>query len=168
MTDLLAHPLVPVASEADADATLAALLPRLPADATVVACHVIEKAGGAPDKASVEQRETIAADIFERVERECAAADVAVETRLEYGTNVADTVFAAAADADASAIAFTPRGGSRWLAFLTGDTTLDIVTETDRPVVVLPDETDHEHDDTDATTGDGDTQRTDPPGGDSS
>jgi nucleotide-binding universal stress UspA family protein len=155
MTNLLAYPLVPVASEADAEATLQALLPRLDAGATIVVCHVIEKAGGAVDKASVEQREDRARKIFDHVEAHCRTADVSVETRIDYGTDVAETVFAAAADIDASAVVFTPREGSRWLQFLTGDTTHDLVTENDRPVVVLPDEA-HDADlDADAS-GDGD------------
>jgi|AntDeeMetagen134_2_1112570.scaffolds.fasta_scaffold02263_8 nucleotide-binding universal stress UspA family protein len=139
MRDLLAKPLVPIANEADATATLDALLGRLDADATIVVCHVIEKAGGAPDKASVEQREANAQDVFALVRERCADAGVDVQTRIDYGTDVADAVFAAAADVDATAVAFTPRGGSRWLRFLTGDTTLDLVTTNDRPVVVLPD-----------------------------
>jgi nucleotide-binding universal stress UspA family protein len=142
MVDLLSRPLVPVASEADADATLDALLPRLDADATIVVCHVIEKAGGAVDKASVDHRKVRAHDIFDVVETRCRTLDVTVETRVDYGTDVAETVFAAAADVDATAVVFTPREGSRWLQFLTGDTTLDLVTENDRPVVVLPDTTD--------------------------
>lgn len=51
--------LVPVANRKDARSTAAALEPYL--DSTVddiLAVHVIEEAGGAPDKASVEQRGT--------------------------------------------------------------------------------------------------------------
>ncbi|NHN41243.1 universal stress protein [Halorubellus sp. JP-L1] len=140
MVDLLSRPLVPVASEADAEATLSALLPRLDAGTSIVVCHVVEKAGGGIDKASVEQREERAEEIFDVVRARCRAADVDVDTRIDYGTDVAETVFDAAADVDASAVVFTPREGSRWLQFLTGETTLDLVTESDRPVVVLPDD----------------------------
>jgi nucleotide-binding universal stress UspA family protein len=52
---------------------------------------------------------------------------------------VADAIFAAADDYGATAIVITPRGGSRWVQLLTGDVALSLVTETDRPVVVLPD-----------------------------
>jgi nucleotide-binding universal stress UspA family protein len=133
MTDLFERVVLPVASPEDARATCAAVEPYLTGEA--VAIHVIEKAGGAPDKAGVEQREEFAAETFEAV-RDCLGG---VETEIRYGTDVAETIFEAASDHDASAIVITPRGGSRWLRLLTGDVALDIVTETDRPVVVLPD-----------------------------
>ena len=135
MTDLFARVLLPVASVEDAEATARAVAPYLAGTGTVVAVHVIEKAGGAPDKASVEQRETYAGEVFEAVRAELGE----VETDLRFDTAVEDAIFAAAADHDATAIVFTPRGGSRWLRLLTGDVTLHVVTETDRPVVVLPD-----------------------------
>ncbi|MFC6733378.1 MULTISPECIES: universal stress protein [unclassified Haladaptatus] len=128
---------VPVADEDDARTTCLALAPYLDAESRVVALHVIEKAGGAPDKASVEQRQEGATKIFDVVQD--TLADATVETDLRYGTDIADTIFAAAADVDASSIAFSPRGGSRWVRLLTGDVALSLVTETDRPVVVLPD-----------------------------
>lgn len=140
---LLQTVVVPVASVEDAESTFAAALDRISAsDGKVVAVHVVEKGGGVPDKASVEQREGIGEEIFEVVERACDDAGVAVETRLEYGTDVAETIFEVADEVDATSIAFTPRGGSRWLQMLTGDVTLSLVTKTDRPVVVLPDEDD--------------------------
>jgi len=135
MTDLLARVVVPVADEDDAAATCRALAGYLDADSRVVAVHVIEKAGGAPDKASVEQRELEAEDVFAVVRDRLPDA----EAEIRYGTDVADTIFAAAADHDATSIAFTPRGGSRWVRLLTGDVALNLVTETDRPVIVLPD-----------------------------
>lgn len=136
MTELFDRVVLPVASVEDAVATCRAARPYL--TGRVVAVHVIEKAGGAPDKASVEQREEIADEIFEAV-HDALDDGRTVETDLRYGTDVSETIFAAAADHDASAIVITPRGGSRWVRLLTGDVALDIVTETDRPVVVLPD-----------------------------
>ena len=55
---------VPVANRDDAAATATTLQSYFAMDSTVIAVHVIEKAGGAPDKASVEQREQRAAEIF--------------------------------------------------------------------------------------------------------
>lgn len=140
---LLANPIVPVASESDARATMAALLPRLSANGgRLVAVHVIEKAGGAPDKASVEQLEERATEIFDVVESLAADAGVTVETELRFDTDIVDGVFEAAADHDASAVVFRPREGSRWLDILTGDLSRDLVKRADRPVVALPRETD--------------------------
>jgi nucleotide-binding universal stress UspA family protein len=137
---LFANALVPVASEDDARTTLSAALPRAAAaGGRLLVVYVVEKAGGAVDKASVEQREEYAAEIFSAVEALAAEADVPVETRTLYGTDVAEAVIDAAADVDASAIVFTPRGGSHWIDLLTGDVRNSLVTESDRPVVVLPD-----------------------------
>jgi nucleotide-binding universal stress UspA family protein len=136
MAELFDRVVLPVASVEDAVATCRAARPYL--TGSVVAVHVIEKAGGAPDKASVEQREEVAEEIFEAV-HDALDDGRTVETDLRYGTDVSETIFAAAKDHDASAIVITPRGGSRWVRLLTGDVSLDLVTETDRPVVVLPD-----------------------------
>jgi len=145
MGDLLDRVVVPVASEDDARTTAAAVLPRVAsAGGEVVFVHVIEKAGGAVDKAGVEQREEYAAEIFAVVEDAAADAGVPVETDLRFDTDVADAIFAAGRDHDASAIAFTPRDGSRWFDLLTGDHAHDLVKQADRPVVVLPAEDEDE------------------------
>ncbi|MFB6138619.1 MAG: universal stress protein [Halobacteriaceae archaeon] len=139
MTDpLLERVVVPVASPEDAAATGRALAPRLADGATVVAVHVIEKAGGAPDKASVEQREAYAGDVFDAAVEALGDAPATVETDIRYATDVAEAVVAAG-EHDATAIVFTPRGGSRWVKLLTGDVALDLIGGADRPVVVLPD-----------------------------
>lgn len=135
--DVFRTVVVPVASEDDARMTCAATRPYL-GDGRVVVLHVIEKAGGAPDKASVEQREEVADEIF-AVARECfGETDVDVETRVAFGTDVADVIREVAADEDASSIVFTPRRDSRWLKLLSGDVANSLVNEADRPVVVLP------------------------------
>jgi nucleotide-binding universal stress UspA family protein len=137
---LLSRPLVPVASEDDAVETCRTAFPRIAAaGGRPVVVHVIEKAGGAPDKASVEQREAAAEEAFAAV-RDCAADyGLDVETEIRYGTDVVDAIVAAAADADASAVVFHPRGGSWLLDLLTGDVRDRLIEESDRPVVVFPD-----------------------------
>lgn len=139
MTDIFERVLLPIAEEEDARATARAF--RRHVGDSVVAVHVVEKAGGAPDKASVEQRELAAKDAFDAVHEELADT-TAVETRIAYGTDVAETVFEVADDEDATSIVFTPRGGNRWVRLLTGDVALNLITGTDRPVVVLPDSED--------------------------
>lgn len=131
---------VPVANQGDAESTTRALAPYVESvEGRIIAVHVIEKAGGAPDKASVEQRELFADEVFEIVADGLADVDVELETEILYGTDVAETIIDAAHEFDASAIVFTPQEGSRWLKLLTGDVALGLVDESDLPVVVLPD-----------------------------
>ena len=139
MGELLARVVLPVASEDDARATCDAVLPHV-ADAggEVVAVHVVEKAGGGIDKAGVEQREAYAEDVLDVVADACADAGVPCETGVVFATDVADGVFDAARDHDATAVAFTPRQGSRWLDLLVGDNTRDLVKGADLPVVAFP------------------------------
>ena len=148
MTDgLFERVLLPIADDEDAETTCRAVRPHLEAaGGRAIAVHVIEKAGGAPDKASVEQRELRAEGIFDVVREALAGLDV--ETDIAYGTDVSETIFDAAEEFDATAIAFTPRSGSRWVRMLTGDVALDLITDTDRPVVVLPDRRKAERDGT--------------------
>lgn len=133
MTALLEHVLLPVAGEDDARASAAALAPYDPGRVTVL--HVVEKAGGAPDKTPVEQSETVAENAFAAVRVRFPDA----ETAVRYDTDIVDGIRAAAADVGASAVVFRPRGGSRLVQLLSGDRTLSLVTELDRPVVSLPD-----------------------------
>lgn len=137
---LFEHALVPVASPEDAAATMRAIRPYVAAarsDVTVV--NVIEKAGGAPDKASVEQREEYAQEIFDAARSEMDDSEITLTTEVRYGTDVAETIIETANDVDASAIVFTPRGSSRWVRLLTGDVADSLVSESDLPVLTLPD-----------------------------
>jgi len=136
-TPLFERALVPIASGDDARATCRAIEPHLPDDCELVAVHVVEKAGGAPDKASIEQREEVAEKIFAVVEEFFPTRDVATE--ILYGTDVAESILDHAAAIDASVVAFTPREAGFLTRLLTGDTASSIVSDTDRPVLVLPD-----------------------------
>lgn len=133
--DLLRRVLVPVAEPDDAASTARALAPYAPGG--VVLLHVIEKAGGAPDKASVEQREVLAAEAFDAF-RETFDDDADLGTEIRYGTDIATVVGEAAVDHDVTAVVFVPRGGGRLIRLLTGDVALSLVTGTDRPVIALP------------------------------
>ncbi|GAB3423120.1 hypothetical protein GCM10027435_28650 [Haloparvum alkalitolerans] len=138
MTDILSRPLVPVASVEDAESTYEALREYVDADAEIHVVNVIEKAGGAPDKAGVEQRELAAEEAFSLFRDRAAADGLTVETDLLYGTDVAAAIREAAAERSATSIAFRSRGGGRIVDFLSGSVRTKLVTEVDRPVVVLP------------------------------
>ncbi|WP_122090750.1 universal stress protein [Halalkalicoccus subterraneus] len=130
--------LLPVASEQDAALTCDRLFEETDEIGTLVALHVIEKAGGGIDKASVEQREENAESIFDVVDERTRDSTATVEHRISYGTDVTETILADAREEDASVIVFVPRESNRWINLLTGDTTYSLVSETDRPVLVLP------------------------------
>ncbi|GGK77019.1 universal stress protein [Haloarcula sebkhae] len=136
---LFRHALVPVASPEDAESTMRALRPYVEsAEGDVTVINVIEKAGGAPDKASVEQREDYAHKMFSVARDEMADTDCTPTTEIRYGTDVAETIIETAHEINASAIVFNPRGGNRWVRLLTGDVGLSLVSESDIPVITLP------------------------------
>jgi nucleotide-binding universal stress UspA family protein len=131
---LTRHLVVPVASDEDARET-ASLLQDYEFDAVTVV-QVVEKAGGAPDKLSVEQAEEEADASFAAFRE--LFPDAGAE--LAYHEDIVEGINQLAEAVDASAIAFRPRGGSRLVQFLSGDTALKLVTEADRPVIALPEE----------------------------
>ncbi|MFB6162895.1 MAG: universal stress protein [Halococcoides sp.] len=130
--DLLDHVLVPVADADDARATARALDPYDPGQVTAI--HVVEKGEGVPDKTPVEQSDTIAEDAYAAVREVFPDAD----DHTVYRRDVVDAIDEAATDIDASAILFCPRGGNRLIQFLSGDTTLGLVSEVSHPVITLP------------------------------
>lgn len=130
---LLDTVVVPVADPDDAAETVEALDRLEPGRVVVV--YVVEKAGGAPDKAGVEQREDEGQRLFEVFRERHPDA----ETEIRYGTDVTDAVFAAADDHGATAVAFHPREGGRLVRLLSGDHALKLVTQNDVPVISLPD-----------------------------
>lgn len=130
--NLLAHVLLPVAHEEDARATAVALEPYRPD--RVTALHVVEKGGGAPDKTPVEQSEELAEESYAAVRAVFPNAD----DRTAYARDIVGAVFDVADDVGASAIAYRSRGGNRLMQYLSGDVSLKLVTNADRPVIALP------------------------------
>jgi nucleotide-binding universal stress UspA family protein len=131
-TELLGHVLLPVATEEDALATAQALEPYAPDHVT--ALHVVEKGEGSPDKTPVEQSEGIAEETYAAVRTVFPDAD----DHTAYARDVVEAIFDAAEEVDATAVAYRSRGGNRLVQFLSGDYSLKLVTEADRPVIALP------------------------------
>ncbi|WP_058996772.1 universal stress protein [Haloarcula sp. CBA1127] len=129
---LLGHVVLPVATEDDALATAKALEPYEPS--SVTALHVVEKGGGVPDKTPVEQSEELAEEAYAAVRSVFPNAS----EHTAYGRDVVAKIFEAADEVDASAIAYRSRGGNRVMQFLSGDISLKLVTNADRPVIALP------------------------------
>ncbi|ELZ47530.1 UspA domain protein [Halorubrum coriense DSM 10284] len=130
--NLLGHVLLPVANEEDALATARALEPYAPE--RVTALHVVEKGDGVPDKTPVEQSEDLAAESYEAVRTVSPDAD----EHTAYSRDIAGAIFDAVDEVDATAIAYRSRGGNRLFRFLSGDVSIELVTESHVPVVALP------------------------------
>lgn len=130
--DLLGHVLLPVAQEEDARKSAQALDEYDPDHVTTL--YVVEKGEGVPDKTPVEQSESIAQESFEAVRAVFPAAD----DHTEYARDVVDAIFESAESVGATAIVYRSRGGGRLMQFLSGDMSLKLVTEADRPVIALP------------------------------
>lgn len=143
---LTGHVCVPIAEDDDARATARALAEYDVDRVTVV--HVIEKGGGAPDKIPPTEAKERAHDAIEAFREIVPDAD----SEIAPGTDVVETIIETAREIGASAIAFHPRGGSRVVQFIAGDRALRLVTDADRPVIALPENSD-ETDDRSANDG---------------
>lgn len=130
--------LVPVASPEDGAATGAAVARYAGAVDRVLGVSVVEKAGGAPDKVSVEQAEERAEAALAALAGPLREAGIEVETDVYYGTDIVETLIGAAGETGADAIVFTPREGGGLLRLLSGDLGDRLVHESDVPVVSLP------------------------------
>ncbi|EMA36348.1 universal stress protein [Halobiforma nitratireducens] len=130
--DLLGHVLIPVAHPEDARKTAKELARYDPGRVTTL--HVVEKGGGVPDKTPVEHSEEMATESY------AAVRDVFPDANehTAYARNVVEAIFEAAEEVEASAIVYRSRGGNRLLQFLSGDLSVKLVTQADRPVVALP------------------------------
>ena len=100
----------------------------------MIAVHAVEKTGGAPDKASVEQREAAAEAAFDVLRDALRDALGDVETEVRYGTDVADTIFEAADDAASLIVGATEEGLLRRL--LSGSLVLDVVDDVECSVLM--------------------------------
>lgn len=130
--------IVPVASPEDGAATAAAVAPYAGAIDRVLGVSVVERTGGAPDKASVEQAKEHAEKALAALAGPLREAGIDVETDVYYGTDIVETLIEAAHEAGAGAVVFTPREGGGLVRLLSGDLGDRLVHESDVPVVALP------------------------------
>lgn len=130
--ELLDHVIVPVSSKEDARKTAESLEPYNPEQVT--ALHVVEKGEGVPDKTPVEHSKEVAEESFAAVRKVFPDAD----DHTAYARDIGGAIFEAAAQVNASAIAYRSRGGNRIMQFLSGDLSLKLITQAERPVLALP------------------------------
>ncbi|MCL9813668.1 universal stress protein [Natranaeroarchaeum aerophilus] len=149
MTQLTTRVLIPIAHEDDAERTCDAIIEHLSsedASSKFTIVHVIEKGGGTPDKAPLAAREDQAERIFSLVEQRLQAAGYETESRLEYGTDVAEVLSDVAVDIDATSLVFVPRPQGRLSRLLTGNASTRLISDAPVPVIALPQPTDDEDD----------------------
>lgn len=130
--EFLVHVLVPVANPEDARKTAEELKPYNPEQVT--ALHVVEKGMGVPDKTPVEQSEELAEESYAAVRSVFPDA----HDHTAYARDLVSAIFDAADEVNASAIAYRSRGGNRLMQFLSGDLSIKLVTQAERPVIALP------------------------------
>jgi nucleotide-binding universal stress UspA family protein len=111
-----------------------------PYESEIVVSHVVEKGEGVPDKTSVEQREQYAEEAYQTFQDVFPDKQASISFVTLYGRNVAETIVEGAVEAEATVIAFTPRGGSRWARLVTGDIARNLIENEDVPVISLPKE----------------------------
>lgn len=136
--DIFETVLVPIANPNDAEETARAVHHYAHEDSAIVVTHVVEKGDGVPDKAAVEQRERYAEEAYETFTEVFPNGWGNVRFVTLYGRNVAETIVDGANEVGATLIAFTPRGGSRWVRLVTGDIARSLITNNDIPVISLP------------------------------
>lgn len=131
---------VPIASPKDAEETARAIHHYANLDSEIIVTHVVEKAGGAPDKVSVELREQYAEEAYETFIEVLPEQWANIRFQTLYGRDVAATIIDGAEEAEATVIAFTPRSGSRWARLVTGDIARNLIENSDIPVISLPEQ----------------------------
>ena len=131
---------MPIANPEDAGETARAIQHYATSESEIIVTHVVEKAGGAPEKVSVEQCDQYAEEVYETFIGVLPEQWSTIRFQTLYGRDVAASISDGAEGAEATVIAFTPRGGSRWVRLVTGDRARTLVENSDIPVISLPEQ----------------------------
>ncbi len=130
--------IAPVANPDDVTRTVRAVKGHLdPSRSKLTFVNVIEKGGGAIDKAPVEAQRENAEDAFAVLEAELEEP-FEVDTKVRYGTDVVEEIIDSADEMDATAILFVPRPGGTIARFLSGNITSKLVNNNSYATIVLP------------------------------
>ena len=143
MTQVLDRILVPLADEKDAADTAESLTTWFhegdrEQNQTVTMLHVVEKSGGAVDKAPLPAAEQRAADIFEIATVILEDEGYSVETEVRYGTNIVETIIEAARELNSTVVVFRPREYGILTRLVSRDRTRTLIRNLSCPAIVLP------------------------------
>jgi nucleotide-binding universal stress UspA family protein len=130
---------VPIASEEDARATATVLGSELGPASEVTVVHVVEDVEGAPDPTPASHLIEDAQEYFRVFQEALGRGEDTVSSEVRHEPDVAEAILDVAEQVDATAVAFTPRGGNRWIKLLAGDVTTSLVEKSTIPLVILPD-----------------------------
>jgi nucleotide-binding universal stress UspA family protein len=133
--DLLARVLVPLANEEDTEATCEAVEPYLDGIGEIVLVHVVEQTPGYMDHASPEILEEDAQAFLDLARQRLGSTFDRAEVR--FGPDVAEEIAEAAAEAEVTAIAFTPREKGLLSRFVDGDKEGDLIRASPVPVIAF-------------------------------
>lgn len=130
---------VPVANEEDARATGRSLATHLEPGGQVTVVHVVPDMPGTPDPAPTAALLEEAENLFDAFEEGLGGAGGEVHREALHEPHVAEAILETVEGFDATAVAFTPRGGSRWVRLLAGDVTTPLIEGSRVPIVIFPD-----------------------------
>jgi nucleotide-binding universal stress UspA family protein len=127
--------LLPVANEEDAEATYEAIQPYVEAGANkVVVLHVAETDEDEVDDASRAQ----AKEIFNKFRDAFSSNAITVETELRSGLDITAEIATVVEELDVTAIGVLPRSKNALVRLLSKETTTQLISSTDVPIIVLP------------------------------
>jgi nucleotide-binding universal stress UspA family protein len=133
---LLDRVLVPVANQADAEATRRAIEPYLDEIGEIVLVHVVEQTPGYMDHTSPEALREEAEEFLWGARNELGE-DVNAEAEIRFGDDVVEELAALAEGADATAIVFHPREKGLLGRFVDGDREGEMIAASPVPVIAL-------------------------------
>lgn len=133
---VLRHIAVPLANEQDVAETARALEPYLDDIHRATGIHVIETRPGAINKAPIEKRRADAEAFLESFESRLGER-VLVDTRIAFGTDIAETIIETANEVGATAVAFRSQGRGRLARLLSENTAERLVIDPPLPVLSL-------------------------------
>lgn len=133
---LLDRVLVPVANQADTEATCAAIEPYLDAVGEILLVHVVEQTPGFMDHGSPEALEEDARRFLSRA-RDHLGEETVTEVAVRFGADVAEEIADFAEEREVTAVVFHPREKGLLARLVDADEERRLIRASPVPVVAL-------------------------------